>query len=112
MTYHVKMTDCAVQQLEASARYIALELKQPDTAKKWLARMHKKLTGLNELPHRVPLAEEQPWRDRGVHKMRAENFIAYFWIDEAARTVWVIAFIYAGRSQPDALRRVEWERSS
>lgn len=110
MTYSVKMTDCAVQQLEDAAQYIAAELKEPGTAQKWLARMRKKLAGLNELPHRVPLTEEEPWHSEGVHKMQAENFIAYFWVDEAARVVWIIAFIYAGRSQPDALRRVEWER--
>lgn len=61
--------------------------------------MKKEMASLSYLPNRVMLTEEEPWHSEGIHKMVVGNYLIYFWIDEAAFTVWITAVVYGSRDQ-------------
>ena len=105
--YEVKITDLALSQMQEIVSYISVSLQAPDTAKRWLGRMKTELTSLSNFPARVPLTEEEPWHSQGVHKFVVGNYIAYFWIDEDERIVWIAAVVYGRRDQREQLSQME-----
>ncbi len=106
MTYKVKLTTGAVYQLKDAIGYISKVLLEPETARRWSDRIKKDISSLESMPFRFPLVEEMPWREEGIRKMRVENFIVYYFVDEAASEVWITAVVYARRDQTSALRNM------
>lgn len=106
MDYKVKLTDHAVAQLQEAVIYISKVLQASTVAKHWAARIKKELASLSTMPARYPLTEEEPWHTEGVHKMSVENFLVYYWIDEAKKIVWITAIVYARRDQLRVLREM------
>ena len=106
MDYKVKLTDHAVAQLQEAVIYISKVLQASTVAKHWAARIKKELASLSTMPARYPLTEEEPWRTEGVRKMSVENFLVYYWIDEAKKIVWITAIVYARRDQLRVLREM------
>ena len=106
MDYKVKLTDHAVAQLQEAVIYISKVLQASTVAKHWAARIKKELASLSTMPARYPLTEEDPWHTEGVHKMSVENFLVYYWIDEAKKIVWINAIVYARRDQLRVLREM------
>lgn len=104
-TYFVKVTEQAQEQLRSIADYIALDCQAPDAALRLLELLENKITALAQFPHRIALTEEEPWHSYGVHKMPVKNFLIYFWIDEDACKVQVIAVVYNKRDQIDQLSK-------
>ena len=109
MTYRVRMTECAVEQMQQSAAYISRVLLEPVSAMRWAEKMKKEIESLNELPLRFPLTDEEPWRSNGVRKMPVGNFLVYYWVSEEERAVWVISVLYGRRDQLSALKNVPME---
>lgn len=103
MEYKVKITDYAVDQLQEINRYISRSLQVPDVAEKWMRRMKREMSTLNNMPKRYPLTEEEPWHTKGIHKMAVENFIVYYWVDDNEYIVWITGVIYGRRDQLMAL---------
>ena len=66
--YQVKVTDQAEGQMREIARYIAVELKNPDAAINLLDLFQTAMDSLNEMPDRIALTEEGPWRQQGIPK--------------------------------------------
>ena len=106
MDYKVKLTDHAVAQLQEAVIYISKVLQASTVAKHWAARIKKELASLSTMPARYPLTEEEPWHTEGIHKMSVENFLVYYWIDEAKKIVWITAIVYARRDQLRVLREM------
>lgn len=106
MDYKVKLTDHAVAQLQEAVIYISKVLQASTVAKHWATRIKKELASLSTMPARYPLTEEEPWHTEGVHKMSVENFLVYYWIDEAKKIVWITAIVYARRDQLRVLREM------
>lgn len=109
MTYTVKLTDNALEQLKEAIRYISRVLLEPGIAKMWSRRIKQGISSLRQLPLRYPLVEEEPWHTEGIRKMNIENFIVYYWVNSESSTVWVTAVIYAKRDQLYALRNMPKE---
>ena len=66
MTYAVKITDYAIEQMQAAMTYISKALQEPAVARKWLAALKQEISGLSTMPLRFPLVEEEPWRKSGI----------------------------------------------
>ena len=103
MEYRVTLTPQAIEQIHQTALYIAQTLQEPQTAKHWTDLLYKEIAGLNFMPSRYPLTDEEPWRTNGIHKMPVKNFLVYYLIDEENKSVSVTAVIYGRRDQLTAL---------
>lgn len=101
--YKVIITPQAQQQLMSIRDYILLELKSPIAARNTLTALEAAIKMLDRMPNRIPLTDEEKWREYGVHKMPVQNFLVYFTVNEDDLTVYVIAVVYARRDQKKAL---------
>ena len=106
MEYQVTLTPQATEQMHQIVLYIARTLQEPQTAKRWADLLYKEIAGLNFMPSRYPLTDEEPWRANGIHKMPEKNFLVYYLIDEENKNVSVTAVIYGRRDQFAALMNV------
>lgn len=105
--YSVKVTTQAQTQLQEIVYYVAFNLKAPTTAIRLLDTLEQAIASLSQFPSRIALTEEEPWHSYGIHKMPVQNFIVYFWIDEAAYRVQVTAIIYGRRDQIQQLQKID-----
>ena len=104
MEYEVRITLQAQAHLREIRDYIAQKLLAPEAAKSTVQRLG---TVMAQMPKRVPLVEEEPWRSEGVRVRAVRNFLIYFWVNEAEKTVQVIAVIYARRDQTSVLSQLD-----
>ena len=107
--YAIKITRQAQEQMREIVSYISEELKAPDAALHLLDILENAITSLAQMPQRIALTEEEPWRSNGIHKMPVKNFLVYFWIDEENTRVQVTAIVYVKRNQIRQLSNMEIE---
>jgi len=103
MGYRVALTKQAMEQIRQVVHYIAYNLKESETAKKWSADLRKEIAGLDFMPMRFPLTEEEPWHTMGIRKMIVKSLLVYYLVDEEKKQVSIIAVILARRDQLAAL---------
>ena len=107
MEYEVRITLQAQAHLREIRDYIAQKLLAPEAAKNTVQRLGTVMASLSQMPNRVPLIEEEPWRSEGVRVRAVKNFLIYFWVNEAEKTVQIIAVIYARRDQTSVLSQLD-----
>ena len=107
MEYEVRITLQAQAHLREIRDYIAQKLLAPEAAKNTVQRLGTVMASLSQTPNRVPLIEEEPWRSEGVRVRAVRNFLIYFWVNEAEKTVQIIAVIYARRDQTSVLSQLD-----
>lgn len=105
--YKVRITRQAREHLRSIKAYIANVLLAPRTANNVMDGLKKGIKSLEEMPERIKLTEEEPWRSRGIHRMRLKNYYVYFWIDEKNGKVQVTSIIYVARDQAMQLEFME-----
>lgn len=108
-TYMVRITRQAQDHLRGIKEYITNELFAPDAAKNTIAALKKEIKSLSQMPGRINLTDEEPWRSEGVHRMRVKNYYVYFWIDEDNCKVQITSVIYVARDQATQLELMEME---
>ena len=62
MEYEVRITLQAQAHLREIRDYIAQKLLAPEAAKSTVQRLGIVMASLSQMPKRVPLVEEEPWR--------------------------------------------------
>lgn len=107
MEYEVRITLQAQAHLREIRDYIAQKLLAPEAAKNTVQRLGTVMASLSQMPKRVSLVEEEPWRSEGVRVRAVKNFLIYFWVNEAEKTVQIIAVIYARRDQTSVLSQLD-----
>ena len=106
--YEVKITKQALEQMKEIVDYVAHELLVPDVANNLLNEMEQAINSLANMPKRMLLVDEEPWRTQGIRKTIVKNFLIYFWVDDQNKKVQVIAVIYEKRDQLEQLRRINY----
>ena len=97
--YQVIVLPEAQKDIREIVLYIARELAAPQAALALQEDFQREIHALSQMPKRIRLVDEQPWRDAGVRKTRVRNYYIYFLVDDVGMTVHVIAVIYTGRDQ-------------
>ena len=105
--YTVRITRQAREHLRGIRKYIEGELLAPDAARNTITALKKEIKSLSEMPERIKLTDEEPWRSEGVHRMRVKNYYVYFWIDEDNHRVQITSVIYVARDQAAQLELME-----
>ena len=95
--YAVNYSEEALDDLRAIYAYIANALLVPATAAAQVERIRKEVRSLNFMPERYTLVDWEPWHSMGMHQLPVDNYIAYYLVDSAAKTVTVARVFYGGR---------------
>lgn len=104
MAYQVKLTFYAIEQMQEAIWYISKSLLEPEIAGRWADFLKAEIASLSTMPARYPLTEQEPWRTKGIRKMRVKNFVVYYLIKENEKEVWVTAVVYGRSDQIRVLR--------
>ncbi len=103
MTFDIKYSARALQDLRNIYRYIAAKLLAPETAKEICARIAVAIDGLDVLPCRFPLYDKEPWHSRGLRKLIVGNFIVFYIPMEKLAEVVILAIMYGRRDIANVL---------
>ena len=104
--YVINITQSAENQIRNIRNYIVNELHTLEHANRFLDFLENEINTLSQLPQRIVLIDEEPWRSKGIRKMVIKNFIVYFWIDETKKIVQVLMVVYKKRNQVKQLLKI------
>ncbi len=97
MSWTIKYSAQALDDLKSVYEYIAFELLVPDTAKNQVNRIMKSINTLDEMPMKYRIYEEKPWRSKGLRVFPVDNYIVFYLPKEELKTVNIVRIIYGGR---------------
>ena len=103
--YKVIVQPEAQQDIREIVLYIARELAAPQAALDLEDEFAKEILSLANMPERVRIVDEEPWREGEVRKIRVKNYYIYFVIDEEEAAVKILAVIYVGRDQEKQMKK-------
>jgi len=106
MSYHVNLTEQADLDLRGIYEYYAFTRFEPRLGKKIKQRIIEKLYSLNEMPHRYPAYQEEPWKSLGLRQVFAGSYCGLYFINEDI--VQVIRILYGGMDINAALSETEF----
>ena len=97
MTYTIKITDQADNDIRNIYEYIAYELQSPEKASGQLDRIEKCIMSLDDMPERYRFYDREPWKSRGLHIVPVDNYCVLYIVDNDDRTVSIMRVMYGGR---------------
>ncbi len=107
MSWMVKYTNQAREDIKAIYEYIAFELLVPDTASAQIQRIFKMVRELDEMPMRFKLYEDEPWKSKGLRFVPVDNYLIFYLPKEESNVVSIVRVIYGGRDMKKQLRETE-----
>ena len=105
MTFEVRLSSQAKQDLGDIYDYIAHDLQNPLVAEGLLGRLEKAILSLDEMPERYRAYEKEPWHSRGLRVMPVERYIVYYTPDAESRIVRIVRVMYGGRDTEAQLKQ-------
>lgn len=98
MSYKVRFTTEAENDLQGIFEYIAFELQAPQNAAGQLDRLEQSIFSLEQLPERFRVYEKEPWKSRNLRIMPVDNYLVFYIPDHEELTVKVMRIMYGGRN--------------
>ena len=95
--YKVGVTDEAKADIRAAARYVAVELRQPDTAENLLDSFDEEITSLEMMPERYGYVHDEYLASLGIRMTMMKNYLMFYLIDRTAHTVTIIRTLHGRR---------------
>jgi len=96
--YKIVYTQEAEQDLINIYSYISLDLKAPIAARKQADRIMDLIWSLEKMPLRHKLYQDEPWYSRGLRFCPIDNYLIFYLVDEAKKTVTIIRIMYGKRN--------------
>lgn len=106
MTYQIKITDQANQDLRGIFEYIAFELQEMQVAIAQLDRLEREIYSLEQMPERYRIYDREPWRSRNLHIMPVDNYLVFYIPDSNAQMVYVVRVFYGRRDIDTQLKEL------
>ena len=95
--YEIILETTAVLDLYGILNYITYVLKEPGSAQCVYSSIKKHVMPLDHMPARHNIVKDEPCASIGVRMMPAENYTAFYVIDEQKYEVHVIRILYNRR---------------
>ena len=96
MTWSVLITRTAERDLDRAADHIEFVLKNPAAADSLLDEAAR-TAALARMPERWPRVEDKLLSAAGIRRVRVKNYLLFYTVSHAEKTVTVLRFLY-GRS--------------
>lgn len=97
MSWKIKYSLQALEDLKAIYEYIAFELLVPDTASNQVERIMGAINKIDEMPMMYKIYEDEPWKSKGLRVFPVDNYIVLYLPKEDLKTVNIVRIIYGGR---------------
>ena len=99
MTYEVRMTANAENDLRGIFEYIAFNLQSVENAVRQLDRLEHNIASLEQMPERFPVFREEPWRSRNLRIMPVDHYLVFYTPNPEERIVTVLRILYGRQDQ-------------
>ncbi len=97
MSYEIRMTPQAQDDLRGIFEYIAFTLQSPQNAAGQLDRLEESIDSLEQMPERFRVYDKEPWRSRNLRIMPVDHYLVFYIPNREEETVTIIRVIYGGR---------------
>lgn len=97
MNWKIVYTKKALEELDSIVDYISNVLLEPKIAENLFNLIISEIKGLNQMPMRNKLWDDEPWRSQGIRVMRVKNYFVFYYPNEKETTVYITRIMYAGR---------------
>ncbi|MCL2363404.1 MAG: type II toxin-antitoxin system RelE/ParE family toxin [Defluviitaleaceae bacterium] len=82
MIYRVLLAEQAKRDLRGIYEYFAFNRLEPRLGKKIKQRIVEKLKSLNEMPHRYPVYQDEPWKSMELRQVFAGSYCVFYLVTE------------------------------
>ena len=97
MNYKVIIAPSALDDLRNILSYIAQDLASPETAVKILNTIERAIYSLSDMPKIHALVLDDRLSALGYRKLNVKNYIVFFMVNDALKTVEIDRVLYARR---------------
>ena len=97
-SYNVVITEVAQRDLLDIFDYIALELRESDSARRLLSKIRTKVKSLEEYPERNNMISEPKYEIQKIRWCPVENYVIFYQISELQNQVYIIRVLYKKRN--------------
>ncbi len=97
MTYEVRTTLDAVNDLEDIENYIGGVLGEIENAKRQVNRISERINSLDEYPNRNPKFVVKGAPKKNYRKMSVDNYVVLYEVRKKKKIVVIIRVLYSGR---------------
>lgn len=95
--YDIQITEPAEKDLYEIGAYISKELLEPETAKKIISTIAKKINSLEDMPLRNALVADDRLAYKGIRKIMVDNYIIFYIVTEEIKVVTIVRILYSRR---------------
>jgi plasmid stabilization system protein ParE len=88
----------AEEDLDGIFNYIANTLEAPVAANRLMAKIEKSIRGLTDAPRISPKCRDEALNKKGYRKLIADNYIAFYVVDDEEKAIIVMRVIYGRRN--------------
>lgn len=96
--YEVLVSEQAQKDLKEIANYLSSNLLEPNVARSILFEIDKSILSLEEMPYRYCLVSDNLLKKVGIRKLMIKNYIVFFKVYEAKKTVGIVRIMYGRRN--------------
>lgn len=105
MNWEIVYTKKALEELDSIVDYISNALLEPKIAENLFNLITSEIKGLNQMPMRNKLWDDEPWRNQGIRVLRVKHYFIFYYPNENEATVYITRIMYAGRDVSKQLRK-------
>ena len=107
MNWKISYAKKALQDLDGIYEYISKVLIEPVIAQNLVTIIMKEIGGLETLPMRHHLFDEEPLKSQGLRIMPVKNYLVAYIPKEDEHTVYIIRIMYGGRDISKQLNDID-----
>ena len=104
MIYSLYITRAAEKDIAEAAEYIEYSLLNPKAVDDLLAEIEETLPRLAEMPKRNDVVSDPVLNAWGIRFTQIKNYLAFYVVDDHARRVVIVRFLYMKRDWMGILR--------
>lgn len=103
--YKVKFTEKTQEDIRAAVRYIAVDLREPDTAERMAIRIREEAVSLKNMPERYPLVPDRYLASLGFRMTSVGNYLIFCIVNHNERQVEISRVLYGKRNWIEILTK-------
>jgi len=97
MTYKIRITKPAQNEMHEIYFYIAEQLRNPIAAKRLISQIDDAIQSLKQNPKRFPQVSDAYLASKGYHRIVVKNHLVFFIVREKEQVVSVMRILYGRR---------------
>lgn len=101
--YRLKITPKASEDLDELYSYIANEIFNEGAAENLMEKIETNIMRLKDFPFSCSFVADEMLRDKGYRKLIIENYIAFYFVNEAEEQVIIMRVLYGRQKYQDII---------